>query len=316
MITIMTFSVTILGCSSAKPAVGRHCSAQLINLSEQYYLIDCGEGTQQRIMECGVSPMQIDNIFVSHLHGDHCYGLFPLISTYGLLGRRTPLHVYAPAPMGELLEQHFRFFDQELDYEVVWHAVDTTKNELIFQNKVLEVWSIPLRHSVATSGYMFREKEPQLNIFPEAIDRYGLDFVQIRAAKRGEDITVGNQTIANGELTYRPHTPRSYAYLSDTNYSAKAALLVKGVDLLYHEATYDDSYRVQAKARGHSTASQAGKCAAKAEAKRLLIGHFSSRYKSFDLLLQEATQQFAATEVAREGCTYTIAEQRYGTKNL
>ena len=249
----MSFSVTILGSSSAKPTLSRHPSAQAVNVHEQYYLVDAGEGVQQQLIRCGITPLKLRAVFISHLHGDHVFGLFPLISTLALYGRKTPLRVFAPAPFGEILACHLRFFDSELPYPVVWTEVDTTKHALLLENRTLEVWSIPLRHRVPTAGFLFREKEPPLNVEKFKIAKYGLTVAQITAAKRGEEIALPTgEVIPNAELTYRPYAPRSYAYLSDTNFSAKAATLAKGADLMYHEATYAAAEQKTAKERGLS----------------------------------------------------------------
>lgn len=303
----MSFSVTILGNSSAKPTPKAHPSAQVVNLNEQYYLVDAGEGVQQQLIRRGISPLRLRAVFISHLHGDHCFGLFPLIATLGLEGKRTPLDIYAPAPMGDILEYHKKFFWDDLPYEVKWHEVKTTEHCKIFENKTLEVWSVPLRHSIPTVGYHFKEKEPQLNVDKFKIAKYNLSISQIVAAKRGEDIVLSSgEVIPNSELTYIPFKPRSYAYLSDTNYSAKAAERVRGVDLLYHETTYAQSEEMWAKGRGHSTTFDAAKVALKAEAKRLIIGHFSSRYKDHAVLRDECRTIFENTDIANEGDTFTI----------
>ena len=303
----MAFSVTILGNSSAKPTPKSHPSAQVVNLNEQYYLVDAGEGVQQQLIRRGISPLRLRAVFISHLHGDHCFGLFPLIATLGLEGKRTPLDIYAPAPMGDILEYHKKFFWDDLPYEVKWHEVKTTEHCIIFENNTLEVWSVPLRHSVPTVGYHFKEKEPKLNVDKFKIEKYNLSIAQIVAAKRGEDIELPNgEVIPNSELTYLPFKPRSYAYLSDTNYSAKAAERVRGVDLLYHETTYAQSEEMWAKGRGHSTTFDAAKVALKAEAKRLIIGHFSSRYKDHAVLRDECRTIFENTDIANEGDTFTI----------
>lgn len=303
----MSFSVTILGNSSAKPTPKAHPSAQVVNLNEQYYLVDAGEGVQQQLIRRGISPLRLRAVFISHLHGDHCFGLFPLIATLGLEGKRTPLDIYAPAPMGDILEYHKKFFWDDLPYEVKWHEVKTTEHCIIFENKTLEVWSVPLRHSIPTVGYHFKEKEPQLNVDKFKIAKYNLSISQIVAAKRGEDIELSSgEVIPNSELTYIPFKPRSYAYLSDTNYSAKAAERVRGVDLLYHETTYAQSEEMWAKGRGHSTTFDAAKVALKAEAKRLIIGHFSSRYKDHAVLRDECRTIFENTDIANEGDTFTI----------
>ena len=307
----MSFTVTILGAASAKPTIDRHPSAQVVNIHEQHYLVDAGEGTQQQLIRYGINPLKIREVFISHLHGDHVYGLFPFISTLGLYGRRTPLKVYAPAPFGEMLEAHLRLFDSQLPYEVEWVEVDTTKHRLLMENRTIEVWSIPLRHRVPCAGFLFREKEPPLNVEKYKIAKYGLSIAQITAAKRGEDVTLDSgEVIPNGELTYRPYAPRSYAYLSDTNFSAKAANLCHGVSLMYHETTYAAAEQRSAKERGHATTRDAAKAALKAEAKRLIIGHYSSRYKQLEPLVEEARTLFPATEAAVEGNIFTIEKER------
>lgn len=306
----MSFNVTILGSASAKPTASRHPSAQVVNVHEQYYLVDAGEGVQQQLVRCGINPLKIRAVFISHLHGDHVYGLFPLISSLGLYGRKTPLKVYAPAPFGEMLACHLKYFDSDLPYPVVWNEVDTTKHALLMENRTLEVWSIPLRHRVPCAGFLFREKEPPLNVDKFKITKYNLSIAQITAAKRGEDLVLdGGEVIPNSCLTYRPYAPRSYAYLSDTNFSAKAATLCRGVDLMYHEATYAAAEQRSARERGHSTTADAAKAALRAGAKRLIIGHYSSRYKDEHALVEEARTLFAETYPATEGTCYPIEKQ-------
>ena len=299
--------VTVLGRASAKPTVTSHPSAQIVNVNEQYYLVDAGEGTQQQMFRRGINPLKLRAVFISHLHGDHVFGLFPLLSTMGLCGRQTPLKVFAPRPFGEMLDFHLKYFDENLPYQVEWVEVDTTKHQCIFENRTVEVWSIPLRHKIPCAGFHFKEKAPELNVHKFKIEKYSLSIAQIVAAKRGEDITLEDGTvIENSELTYLPFTPKSYAYLSDTSRSAVAAKRVKGVNLLYHEATYTKEFARDAKERGHSTAADAAQIAVAAEAKALIIGHFSSRYKSPEALLAEAKEIFENTQLAEEGETYTL----------
>lgn len=308
----MSIAVTILGNASAKPTAHAHPSAQTVNINEQLFLVDAGEGVQRQMFRYGISPLKLRAVFISHLHGDHVFGLFPLLSTLGLYGRRTPLRIYAPRPFGDMLEAHLRLFDRDLPYTPEWVEVDTTKNRMIFENDTVEVWSLPLRHRVPTSGYLFRQKRPRLNIRKFCIERYGLSIAQIAAAKRGEDIVLDSgETLRNTDLTYLPYQPAAYAYCSDTNYSARLAGMVEGVDLLYHEATYAADARRIAKERGHSTTADAATVAAKASAKRLIIGHFSSRYKDLQPLLEEARAIFPATDIAREGETFTIEPERH-----
>ena len=299
--------VTVLGRASAKPTVTSHPSAQIVNVNEQYYLVDAGEGTQQQMFRRGINPLKLRAVFISHLHGDHVFGLFPLLSTMGLCGRQMPLKVFAPRPFDEMLEFHLKYFDEHLPYQVEWVEVDTTKHSCIFENKSVEVWSVPLRHKIPCAGFHFKERSPELNVHKFKIEKYSLSIAQIVAAKRGEDITLEDGTvIENSELTYLPFTPKSYAYLSDTSRSAVAARRIKGVDLLYHEATYTKEFARDAKERGHSTAADAAQIAVAAEAKALIIGHFSSRYKSPEALLTEAKEIFENTQLAEEGETYTL----------
>ena len=308
----MSIAVTILGNASAKPTAHAHPSAQTVNINEQLFLVDAGEGVQRQMFRYGISPLKLRAVFISHLHGDHVFGLFPLLSTLGLYGRRTPLRIYAPRPFGDMLEAHLRLFDRDLPYTPEWVEVDTTKNSMIFENDTVEVWSLPLRHRVPTSGYLFRQKRPRLNIRKFCIERYELSIAQIAAAKRGEDIVLDSgETLRNTDLTYLPYQPAAYAYCSDTNYSARLAGMVEGVDLLYHEATYAADARRIAKERGHSTTADAATVAAKASAKRLIIGHFSSRYKDLQPLLEEARAIFPATDIAREGEIFTIEPERH-----
>ena len=299
--------VTVLGRASAKPTVTSHPSAQVVNVNEQYYLVDAGEGVQQQMFRRGINPLKLRAVFISHLHGDHVFGLFPMLSTMGLCGRQTPLKVFAPRPFGEMLDFHLKYFDENLPYQVEWVEVDTTKHQCIFENRTVEVWSIPLRHKIPCAGFHFKEKVPELNVHKFKIEKYSLSIAQIVAAKRGEDITLEDGTvIENSELTYLPFTPKSYAYLSDTSRSAVAAERVKGVNLLYHEATYTKEFAKDAKERGHSTAADAAQIAQAAEAERLIIGHFSSRYKSAEVLLDEAKSIFENTQLAEEGETYIV----------
>jgi ribonuclease Z len=264
------FEVTILGNGSASPAPMKHQSAHALNVREQFFLIDCGEGTRAQLLKAGISPLKLKAIFISHIHGDHIYGLAPLVSSLGLAGKQTPLKIFGPPALGRLIEFYQNEFGQPVSFEIDFTPVDTTAHQKIYENASMEVFSVPLRHRTPTAGYIFKEK-------------------------------------ADGQ----GHEPRSYAYLSDTLPSPKAAEIVRqfaphGVDLLYHEATFADIDRRLARETGHSTAAQAAKIAVRAGARKLLLGHFSSRYKDLALLETEARLTFPETYIAEEGKTFSI----------
>ena len=307
----MTFKVTILGNGSAKPTLNRHHSAYALNVHEQFYLVDCGEGTQRRLIQNGISSLRINAIFVSHLHGDHVFGLIPLLSSMSLNGRTTALDIYAPEPFGEILDMHIKYFDMKFDFPLNYIPVNTREHAMIYENKVMQVWTIPLRHRVPCCGYLFKEKEPARNVRKEAIARYGLGVEQIVKIKGGEDLVLEDgRLVKNDELTYRPYVPRSYAYCSDTQMSGNVAKLVEGVSLLYHEATFADADKLLAKKMGYATTVQAANTAVKSGAGRLLIGHFSSRYKDNEVLLAEAREVFPNTDLARENATFEIPVEK------
>lgn len=300
------FKVTVIGSGAAMPTAGKYHSAHVLDVHGQYYLMDCGEGTQKALLENGINPQKLKAIFISHLHGDHIYGLFPLLDTLGLTHRSEPLQVYAPAPLSHLLNCISVFLNGGRPYAIEFHEVATTVPKLVYADGGVEISTVPLKHRVPSVGYCCRERMPGLNIRKDAIARYSLDVPRILAAKRGEDLLIGGTVIPNSLLTHVPAAPRSYAYCTDTVFSAEIASLLKGVDLLYHEATYAAADEELAKTNGHSTSVQAAEIALLAGAKRLLIGHFSRRYKNPSQLVEEARRVFPETEEAAEGSTYEI----------
>lgn len=304
----MTFQVTILGCSSARPTLSRHHTAHVLNVHEQFFLIDCGEGTQYRLLQCGVNPLKINAIFVSHLHGDHVYGIFGLLSTMGMMGRQRGLTIVAPRPFGEMLRNHFDFFAVELPYPLEIKEVDARAAGIeVWGNRAFTVTAIPLRHRVPCCGYLFREREPGLNVHRHLVEGYGLDPEQIAALKQGRDTCLANGVpLTVAEATYRPYEPRSYAYCSDTTPSGKVATCVEGVDLLYHESTYLHEDKALAEKTGHSTALQAARIARKADVRHLVLGHYSARYKALEPLLEEARAEFPDTILGRDGLVLTV----------
>ena len=303
----MSIRLTILGTSSALPTSDRNPTAHVLNVHERLFLIDCGEGTQMQIRRFRVRFGKINHIFISHLHGDHFFGLYPLLSSFNLMGRKAAIHIYAPDPFEEMLARHLADFDINLGFEVITHRLSGRSPKLILSDKWVEVLSIPLKHRVTTYGFLFREKEGDRKIIKEKIQAYRLTISEMASLKKGKDISRDNgEVIPNGEVTIPPLPAASFAFCSDTGYFPKLSSFVAGVKLLYHEATFGDDHEELARQTKHSTASHAAIVARDAVAGRLLIGHFSARYKSPELLEEEARKIFPATEAAREGETYDI----------
>ena len=248
---------------------------------------------------------RLDNIFISHLHGDHVFGLFGLISTLDMIGRLSPLHIYGPEGLDILLKSISDQFGQ-VKYEIVLHKVKCRQRELIASFKNLEIYAFPLRHRIETYGYLFKEREPQPNVIKSAIAEHNLTLEEIATLKRGEDILRDGVTLPCKELSYRPFEPRSFAYCSDTAPFTALASYIEGADLIYHEATYASDLKALSKSTAHSTSEDAAKVALAAGAKTLVLGHFSSRYRSLDLLLDEARKIFPETYLAREGMKFEV----------
>lgn len=270
-------------------------------------MIDCGEGTQYQLSRYGINSLKINVIFISHLHGDHVYGIFGLLSTMAMMGRQRALEIVAPRPFGEMLRSHFAFFQIDLPYPLEIKEVDARLSEEVWSNRTMTVTTIPLRHRVPCCGYLFREREPGLNVHRHLVEGYGLDPLQIATLKRGEDTTLANgMPLTVEEATYRAYEPRSYAFCSDTTASGKVASIVKGVDLLYHEATYMHADKELAVKTGHTTALQAARLAKKAGVRYLLLGHYSSRYRDLKPLLAEARAEFPDTVLGRDGLVLAL----------
>jgi ribonuclease Z len=307
----MPFIVTVLGSSSALPTSTRFPTAQVLNVHERFFLIDCGEGTQIQLRRCGINMSKINHIFISHLHGDHVFGLFGLLSSYNLLGRKSDLHVYAHQNLNATIEHFKKYFGVDLSYEIIFHSLSPTRSEIIFTDKHLTVQTIPLRHSLPVAGFIFRERQKKLNIHKEAIQKYNLGIKDIRRIKDGQDyITPDGNTIPNAELTYPPVPPRSYAFCTDTAFFTKLTKQLTNIDMLYYEATFADKDKKLAKLTSHSTSKQAAYLAKSINTKKLLIGHFSTRYKNINLLVDEARSVFAETYAVEEGENYAVELQR------
>lgn len=308
----MDFSVTILGTSSALPTIDRYPTAHALNVHERFFLIDCGEGTQMQLRRSYFKMVRINHIFITHLHGDHFFGIFGLLSTMNLLGRKQDLFVYGHKLLGEVLNDHLRIFGAEFGYKINFVEVAVKGKEVIFEDDALQVEAFPLKHRISCFGYLFREKTPHRNIHKWMIEKYGLSLAEVVKIRNGADLTLDNgEVIPNEKLTYLPYEPRSYAFCSDTAYSNRVVEYVKDVDLLYHEATFTGELKKMAAQTGHSTAQQAAKVARLANAKKLIIGHFSSRYKDNSVFLHEAKEEFPNTELAKEGVTFAIELKRF-----
>ncbi|MFI3321701.1 MAG: ribonuclease Z [Rikenellaceae bacterium] len=305
---MLKFEFTVLGSLAAMPDTERHQSSHILNMNEQYYLIDCGEGVQRQMRRYRFSLQKINQIFVTHLHGDHFYGLFGVISTLSLLGRKAPLKIYAPAPLQRAVENHINIFEPNLGYTVECIEVDCSESQKVMENKVMEVWSVPLLHKIPTVGYLFKEKTPRRNIKPEYIEHYNLDHLEINRLKDGKDVVLDSGELVSFEKVTRiPYTPRMFAYLSDTSPSKAAAELIKGANLLYHESTFLEKDKPIAMATGHSTTKDAAYIATMAKVKQLILGHFSLRYKGgIEPFKKEGQKYFPNCLIAKEGQSYKV----------
>lgn len=297
------FEVHILGCGSALPTTKHLPSTQVVNLRDKLFMVDCAEGAQLALRKTSLKFSRLNHIFISHLHGDHCFGLLGLISTFDLLGRTAQLHIYSPGEtLEQLLRPHLDFFCRGIGYEVVFHSFSPNHSETIYDDRSLSVATIPLKHRVPCCGFLFTEKPPLPHIRRDMIDFLHIPFYAINAIKEGAGWTdAEGRTWTHEQLTLPADPGRSYAYCSDTMPVAHNAELLRGVDLLYHEATFAHDAANLARDTGHSTARQAAEFACEAEAKRLLIGHFSARYTDENALLEEAKAAFPHTILAHEG---------------
>ena len=308
----MSFSLTILGSSSAVPTSERFPAAHVINIHERFFLVDCGEGAQIQLRRNKIGFGKINHILISHVHGDHTFGLFGLISTLSLLGRKTDLHIYANPVLKSILNDHQKYYyEYPLPFHIIFHSLGSKKKELIYQDEKLEIQTIPLKHRVPACGFLFKEKPPSLNLRKEMIEYYKVPVEERVNIKLGNDyVNDRGQVIPNKVLTFPPVKPRSLAYCTDTKYTESILPQINKVDILYHEATYLHNMAKRASETGHSTSRQAGMIAKKADAGKLIIGHFSARYKTTDILVDEAKKEFPETYAANEGDCHTIEQVR------
>ena len=304
----MPIQLTILGSSSAMPTSSRYPTAQVLNAFERFFLIDCGEGTQHQLRKNRLSFGKLNHILISHLHGDHFFGLIGLISTFVLLGRKNDLHIYAHSELQRYTQFQLDFLGiNDPGFNLIFHPLNFKRPQLVFEDEKLRITSFPLKHRVACCGFRFDEKPLPPNIIKEKIKKYSIPIKEIKFIKAGADfVTQKGETIPNKLLTIPPAKPRSFAYCSDTAYYEQIIETIKGVDLLYHEATFSETESKMATQTFHSTGKQAAEIAKKAEVKKLIIGHFSSRYKNVEVILDEAKTIFEMTSIANENDSFQI----------
>lgn len=306
----MDFALTILGVNAATPAHGRYPTSQYLQIHNHHFLIDCGEGAQMRLSDFGLPGGKINHIFISHLHGDHIFGLPGLLFSFALNNRTKPLQIYSPNGLEEMVMAQL-MPGGEMPFPLTFHNLSTDVSTQIFENSELTVHTIPLHHRIPTCGFLFTEKPLRKNINPEKIRKYGLTIPQIILAKSGKDVVLTDgTTIKNHDLTYPPFKPRSYAFASDTLYHEAMIPKIMEVDLLYHETTFCNDAKERARTTMHSTAEQAARIAKLANADTLVTGHYSSRYIDLDIFLNEATAIFPNTVLGVEGKKYVVERKR------
>ena len=301
------FRVHILGCGSALPTLHHNASAQVVEIRGKLFLVDCGEGTQVQLRRSRLRFTKISAVFITHLHGDHCFGLIGMLSTFGLLGRTARLAIYAPAALEDMLKQQMQLFCHDFDYEVDFHAVDTCQQQVVYEDRSLTVETIPLEHRMPCCGYLFREKPSLPHIRRDMIDFYDIPTSQINNIKAGADWTTPDGEVVSNERLVEPAEPaRSYAYCSDTRYIPTLPARIKGVSTLYHESTYGEDNLLMAQKYYHSTARQAALVAREAGVGQLLLGHYSSRYEDEQVLLREAQNVFENTYLTDENKIFDV----------
>lgn len=299
--------LTILGCYSATPRTITNPTSQLLEIRNHMFLIDCGEGTQVQLRKHKIKFSRIKHIFISHLHGDHFFGLPGLISTFRLLGRESELHIYGPKGIKEAITLFLKLGDSWTNYPLLFHELESKESELIFEDDNVLVRTIPLNHRIYTNGFLFEEKLAPRVLNVEAVAKFGIDKSEFRNIKNGKDGTSKEgKSIPNVLLTSAPPKPKRYAFCSDTAYKEDIIPLIKGVDLLYHESTFLETEQGLCGKTKHSTATEAATIAKKAKVKQLLLGHYSTRYKSLELFKEEAQPIFANVELAEDGKIFKI----------
>ncbi len=294
--------LTILGCYSATPNAFTNPTSQVLDIKNHIFLIDCGEGTQVQLRKQRIKFARIKHIFISHLHGDHFFGLPGLISTFRLLGRETELHIYGPKGIKEAITLMLKVGKAWTNYPLIFHELISNESELIFNDHNVEVHTIPLKHRIYANGFLFKEKPGLRKLNVDAAVKYGIDKCYFQNIKNGRDVTLDSgEIISNSELTFDPPKPKSYAFCSDTSFTIDIVPIVRNVDVIYHESTFLDQHENLAAITGHSTARQAAEIAKQANAQKLLLGHYSTRYECIDNFREEASLVFENVELADDG---------------
>ncbi len=307
----MKFELTILGSSGAMPFKDRYPTAQVLNVREQLFLLDAGEGTQMRLSRYRVKRGKINHVFISHLHGDHIFGLPGLLTSFGMNYREAPLHIYSPPGLKKMIDGLFPNAEKGPPFEIIYHELDTTKSQLVFENDKLTVETIPLSHGISCNGYLFKEKQLPRKMLREKMTEFSIPFSDIPAIKDGANWTSPEgEIILNNDLTEASSSPRSFAFCTDTAFDEKIIPLIQGVDVLYHEATFLQEDKEKADKTNHSTTIEAATIAKKANVGRLVIGHYSARYENLEAHLLEAKSIFPNSFLGYDGATFDIPTKK------
>lgn len=294
--------LTILGCYAATPRTFTNPTSQVLEIKNRLFLIDCGEGTQVQLRRNKIKFSKINHIFISHLHGDHFFGLIGLISTFTLLSRNNDLHIYGPKGIKEIILLQMRLSNSWANYGLYFHELESSESEVIFEDEKVSVRTIPLKHRIYTNGFLFREKKDKRKLNVEAVKKYQIEECYFQNIKNGKDIFLDDGTlVTNDKLTFDPKEPKSYAFCSDTVYNEKIIPIIEGVDALYHETTFLQSEETLAAKTMHATAQEAATIAKKANVKQLILGHYSTRYDNIELFKEEAETVFPEVILADDG---------------
>lgn len=301
------FSVTILGSSSALPTSHRFPTAQVVRLNEQLFLVDCGEGTQIQLRKFGFKMGRINHIFISHLHGDHIYGLPGLISSLALYGKKGELHIHAHSDLQQMMEGMMKFMNELTDLKVKYHPLNFRRTSLLYEDKKIRITSFPLKHRISCCGFLFQELSADRHLDSQAILKYDVPVSQRQNIKKGADLVMPDGLVVpNSEITLPADAPRSYAFCTDTIFKKEIIPVIEGVDLLYHEATFAADLADLAKKTFHTTSVQAAEMARLSKVRKLVIGHFSARYKDISTLVEEARTIFPETYAANDGDCFEL----------